>query len=88
MSTPAPCNPRQPDSSRRRAGFWPTKKQPRPAQGAKPARPAAQGPTEPRRRRVPRLSPEQLRDAFDWDDGDEPQPDERDFYIEPDEPEY
>jgi len=35
---------------------------------------------------VLRLSPEQLRDAFDWDEPGEPQPEEGDFYIEPDEP--
>ncbi len=84
MSAPAHSNPQQPASSRRRRSVWPSEPQRGPAEGPRPARPASRRSGEPRPRRAPRLSPEQLRDAFDWDQADEPEPEQGDFYVEPD----
>ncbi len=87
MSTHAHSNPRQPDSARRGRNVWPSKSQGGPAEGTNPVRPAARRLPELRPRRAPRLSPEQLRDAFDWDEPDEPEPEAGDFYFEPDDQE-
>lgn len=86
MSASAHSNPRQPDSARRRRNTWPAR--PKPQHGPKKAnrrsRAALRCPAELPPRHTPPLSPQQLRDAFESEEPDEPAPEYGDFYLEPD----